>query len=157
MIFIHNKNDMRRIINIFALSVALFLSAGCGKDDSYMMEQMAGEWHYSAEESGVSEDIWLSFSADGKFEMYQRIGNGAYWYSDGEYLADHKSKIVTGIYSDRYPWKFSYRISVNGKTLVMTAVEQDSYSVTYVRESIPFEVREKSLPLTRSESYDRFL
>lgn len=149
--------DMKRIIYIFAFATALFASVCCGKDDSYMMEQMAGEWHYSAEESGVAEDIWLSFSADGRFEMYQRVGEGAYWFSAGEYQVDPESGVVTGVYSDRYPWRYSYKVSVSGRTLVMTAVEQESHNVTYVRESIPSEVREKSLPLTRSDSYERYL
>lgn len=122
-----------------------------------MMEQMAGEWHYSAEESGVAEDIWLSFSADGRFEMYQRVGEGAYWFSAGEYQADPESGVVTGVYSDRYPWKYSYKVSVNGQKMVMTALETDSYSVTYIRETIPSEVRQMSLPLTRSEQFERHL
>lgn len=152
------RMDMKRILYIFASAVmTLLFSVSCEKDENYMMEQMAGDWHYSAEENGVTEDVWVSFAADGTFEMYQKIGGGAYWYSTGEFVVGHKSGTVSGVYSDRYPWKYSYKVSVNGKKMVMTAVETDSYSVTYTRGSIPSEVRQMSLPLTRSEQMERHL
>lgn len=150
--------DMKRILYIFASAVmTLLMSVSCTKGEDYMMEQMVGDWHYSAEEDGIAEDVWVSFAADGTFEMYQKIGGGAYWFSTGEFMTDHKSGTVSGVYSDRYPWKYSYKVSVNGQKMVMTAVETDSYSVTYIRETIPSEVRQMSLPLTRSEQFERHL
>ena len=121
-----------------------------------MVAKLAGEWHYTAEENGVTEDIWVSFSEDGTFEMYQKIGEGPYWHSEGEYELS-SSKILSGVYSDRYPWKYSYKISISEKTLVMTAVELETYVVTYDKAEIPVEVRQKSLPLTKSESVERYL
>ena len=115
----------------------------------------AGDWHYTATENGVAEDVWVSFLADGTFEMYQQIGEGPYWYSYGEYT--YTDGVLAGVYSDRYRWKYDYDISVNGNTLVMTALGVENYSVTYTKETIPSAVREKSLPLTKSESVERHL
>lgn len=154
---------MKKIFYIFVVS--LLVLAGCTKDGR-VVSQLAGDWHYTAEENGVQEDIWISFTEDGIFEMYQRVtadvdadGNpaGAYWHSTGEFEYDADSKVLAGIYSDRYPWKYSYRIAITDKTLQMTAVELETYVVTYTRETIPSAVREKSLPLTKSEAVERYL
>ena len=70
---------------------------------------------------------------------------------------DAESMVLSGVYTDRYPWKYTYKVSVSDKTLTMTAVEQDGHSVTYARESIPVQVRQMSLPLTKSEPVVLFL
>lgn len=146
---------MKKILHIFAL-IALFVATGCEKvaGPSY---DFVGDWHYTAEENGVAEDVWVSFSSEGTFEMYQKIGEGPYWYSHGEFSYDNSADILKGVYSDRYEWKYTYDISVSGNTLVMKAREVENYSVTYTKETIPAEVREKSLPLTKAESVERYL
>ena len=148
---------MKRIFYIFAAAAVLFLAASCQKEADRMVAKLAGEWHYTAEENGVTEDIWVSFSEDGTFEMYQKIGDGPYWHSEGEYSLDAETKVLSGVYSDRYPWKYSYKVSISDKTLIMTAVELETYVVTYEKAEIPVEVRQKSLPLTKSESVERYL
>ena len=146
---------MKKIFYIFA--VLLFMCTGCAKDGERIVSQLAGDWHYTAEESGVKEDVWISFTEDNTFEMYQRVGDGAYWSSRGDFEYDVDSKILSGVYSDRCPWKYTYRISVSDRTLEMKAVEIETHVMTYTRESIPAEVRDKSLPLTKSEDIERYL
>ena len=146
---------MKRLFYIFA-ALILFVATGCQEKlgQSFPFE---GDWHYTAVENGVSEDVWVSFAADGTFEMYQKIGEGAYWFSHGDFTFNSESNELSGVYSDRYPWKYTYGISVSGSTLVMTAVGLENYSVTYTKGTIPAEVREKSLPLTKSDSIERYL
>lgn len=139
------------------MAAALIAAVSCQKDGDRVLEQISGEWHYSATESGVAEDVYVAFSEDGTFEIYQKIGEGPYWYSTGDYKLDAESMVLSGVYTDRYPWKYTYKISVSDKTLTMTAVEQDGHSVTYARESIPVQVRQMSLPLTKSEPVVLFL
>ena len=122
-----------------------------------MTAKLAADWHYTAQENGVAEEVWISFTADGTFEMFQKIGDGPYWYTKGEYALDSKTKVLSGIYSDRYPWKYSYKVSISDKTLEMAAVELEDYKLTYAKETIPAQVREKSLPLTKSEPVVFFL
>lgn len=148
---------MKKIVYIFAAVAALILTASCQKEAGRLMNDIVGDWHYSAEESGVKEDIWISFAADGTFEMYQKIGEGPYWHSKGEYTADPATGILTGVYSDRYPWKYSYKVEAGTGTLQMTAVELEGHTLTYTRETIPAEVRDKSVPLTKSEYIERYL
>lgn len=139
------------------MAAALVAAVSCQKDGDLVLEQISGEWHYSATESGVAEDVYVAFSEDGTFEIYQKIGEGPYWYSTGDYKLDAESMVLSGVYTDRYPWKYTYKVSVSDKTLTMTAVEQDGHSVTYARESIPVQVRQMSLPLTKSEPVVLFL
>ena len=146
---------MKKIVLI--LAVALFSAVSCQKDSVRILEQIAGEWHYSAVENGVSEDVYVSFTEDGLFEMYQKIGEGPYWYSAGEYALDAESMVLSGVYTDRYPWKYTYKVSVSDNTLTMSALEQEGYTVTYSRENIPASVRQMSLPLTKSEQVELFL
>lgn len=146
---------MKKIIYIIA--AVLLLATSCRKDNTRLAENLVGEWHYSATEQGVTEDIYIGFSADGTFEMYQKVGEGVHWYIAGEYTVDSETCILSGVYTDRYPWKYDYKVTVSGNTLVMTAVQLETYSVTYSRESIPAEVRAKSLPLTKAETPILFL
>ncbi len=140
---------------IYTILAALLLTAtGCEKTADRLIDTLAGDWHYTAEENGVAEDIWLSFAETGTFEIYQKIGEGPYWHSTGEYTADPATGILTGVYSDRYPWKYSYKVEVGSGTLQMTAVELEGHTVTYTRETIPAEVRDKSVPLTKADAPD---
>ena len=143
---------------IYTILAALLLTAtGCEKPADRLIDKIVGEWHYTAEENGVAEDVWLSFGADGTFEIYQKLGEGPYWHSTGEYTADPATGILTGVYSDRYPWKYSYKVEAGTGTLQMSAVEIEGHTVTYTRETIPAEVRDKSVPLTKADAPDFFL
>lgn len=144
---------------IYTILAALLLTAtGCEKTADRFIETLVGDWHYTSEDGPAAEDVWLSLAADGTFEMYQKIGGGPYWHSTGEYTADPDTKILTGVYSDRYPWKYSYKVEAGTGTLQMTAVEIEGHTLTYTREAIPAEVRDKSVPLTKaSESFERHL
>lgn len=148
---------MKKILYMIAAAAVLLLGTSCQKDSDALTAKLAADWHYTAQENGVAEEVWISFTADGTFEMFQKIGDGPYWYTKGEYALDSKTKVLSGIYSDRYPWKYSYKVSINDKTLEMAAVELEDYKLTYAKETIPAQVREKSLPLTKSESVELFL
>lgn len=148
---------MKRIIYILTAIATMILSASCQKDTDRLLDTLVGDWHYSAEESGVKEDIWISFTADGTFQLYQKVGDGPYWLSTGEFTLDSQAKLLTGVYSDRYPWKYSYKIAVGAKSLTLAAVELDTYIMVCDRATVPAEVSEKALPLTKAESIERYL
>lgn len=148
---------MKKILYMIAAAAVLLLGTSCQKDSDALTAKLAADWHYTAQENGVTEEVWISFTADGTFEMFQKIGDGPYWYTSGEFEYDVDSKVLSGIYSDRYPWKYTYAITLTDKTLQMAAVELASHSVTYTREFIPAQVREKSLPLTKAEAVERYL
>lgn len=145
------KKFIYRIFTIFAFS-AIF--AACESEEMRTKEALIGDWHYAGTENEVAVDIWLSISADDTFEMYQMIGEGAYWKSTGTYRVDTATGIISGRYSDQTPWAHDYEFSATGSTMTFTAVDIPSYTTKYKREAIPAEVKEKSLNLTKSEAGD---
>ena len=147
---------MKKILYIISAIATLLFASSCEKE-SGVLNQLAGEWHCTVEESGVTQDVYLSLGTDGQFEMYQKTGEGPYWYSSGKYTLDTETMVLSGVYSDKYPWKYSYKVAVSASSLQMTAVENETYVVSYSKETIHAEVRAKSLPLTKSESAELFL
>lgn len=143
---------MKKIINrAFVALAAVVLLMGCQSEGQKALSQIVGEWHYSGVEEGVQEDIWIAFSQDMTFELYQKVGDGVHRSITGRYSINADKKIISGMYEDNYPWKYDYKFEVKGNNLVLTAVS-DTYSVTYTRGIVPAEVRQMSLPLVKSIS-----
>ena len=137
---------------LLLLLSCVVLAVGCQSEGARYLEQLTGEWHHQGTEGGVQQDVWIAFSSDMTFEMFQKIGEGAYRTISGRYGIDGKNRTISGIYEDSYPWKYDYRFEIDGDVLVMTAAQLESHSVTYNRESIPAQVRTMSVPLTKAET-----
>jgi hypothetical protein len=92
------------------------------------------------------------------FELYQKVGDGAYRSITGRYSVDAQKRTISGLYEDNYPWRYDYSFEVNSDYLTLTA-QSDSHSVKYTRKAIPSSVRQMSLPLVKSEFVElpRFL
>ena len=101
---------MKKILYIISAIATLLFASSCEKE-SGVLNQLAGEWHCTVEESGVTQDVYLSLGTDGQFEMYQKTGEGPYWYSSGKYTLDTETMVLSGVYSDKYPWKYSYKVA----------------------------------------------
>lgn len=143
---------MKKIIfRAFVAIAAVVLSMGCQSEGQKSLEQIVGDWHYNGAENGVQEDVWIVFSQDMTFELYQKVGDGVHRSITGRYSINADKKIISGMYEDNYPWKYDYKFEVKGNNLVLTAVS-DTYSVTYTRGIVPAEVRQMSLPLVKSIS-----
>ena len=143
---------MKKIIfRAFVAIAAVVLSMGCQSEGQKYLEQIVGDWHYNGAENGVQEDVWIVFSQDMTFELYQKVGDGVHRSITGRYSINADKKIISGMYEDNYPWKYDYKFEVKGNNLVLTAVS-DTYSVTYTRGIVPAEVRQMSLPLVKSVS-----
>ena len=140
---------MKIIYKVFiALAVVIFV-AGCQGEGQKAVDQLVGEWHYQGSENGVLEDIWIAFNPDMTFELYQKVGDGAYRSTAGRYRVNAAKRTVTGLYEDNYPWRYDYKFEVGSDTLTLS-VESDGYSVKYTRKAIPSSVRQMSIPLVKS-------
>lgn len=140
-----------KLFTIFALAASL---VSCKSQALRDVEALVGDWHYAAEESGVKVDIWVSFFQNGTFQMYQLVGEGAYWRSTGSYEADSEDSTIYGRYSDKTPWAHTYKFAFESGKLVLTAVDMPTYVVKYNRETVPASVKEKALDLTKSGAVD---
>lgn len=114
------------------------------------MEIIAGEWHYTATESGVQIDVYLGLYSDYTFDLYQKIGDGPHYLYKGKYNFD--GQILSGTYSDYTPWAHDYKVTRSGGSLTLTSAASPDYSVTYKKESIPESVKTHYMPATKAVS-----
>ena len=99
---------MKRLL--YAISIAaLCLLTACGKDKQPGKEEIkpsaiAGAWELSdistkTSIGSVNVSVYLDFTSDGKFTLYQKIGEGRYKdslsgkYSDGKAWGPYKAEI----------------------------------------------------------------
>lgn len=98
--------------------MALFAVAACSDPEAEKLEKIVGEWHYSGTESGTGVDVYIGFSQDYTFELYQKIGEGPHYLYKGKYKFD--GEVLSGTYSDYTPWAHDYKVSKTGGSLVLT-------------------------------------
>ena len=131
------ENTMKKFISlIFATVVALGLSS-CSKIDANL-EKISGEWYWNSTEAGVDMEVYVAFHTDGVFELFQKLGEGAFRHYTGTYTFDGET--LKGIYSDKTAWAHDYIVTISGNNLTMKYVGEE-VSITYVKKTIPFTVR----------------
>ena len=120
-------NNMKRIIYIAIVALTAFV--GCQKENKPgLADLICGEWRGS--ELSVEAGIYLNFTSDGTFELYQKLEGDDFELKKGSWSLS--GDIISGKYSDGEPWATSYKVSVNGD--VMTMVSQDGSAETNVYE-----------------------
>lgn len=132
------RNTMKKFIStlIFATVVALGL-ASCSKTDANL-EKISGEWYWNSTEAGVDMEVYVAFHTDATFDLYQKLGEGAFRHYTGTYTFDGDT--LKGIYSDKTAWAHDYIVTISGNNLTMKYVGEE-VSITYVKKTIPFTVR----------------
>ena len=138
--------NMKRILLIIS---ALLLLASCGRDkgkEKTTADYLYGEWHSTS--ISVSGDVYLSFTDDMKFEMFQKVGEGAYRLYRGTWNIEED--VLTGKYNDGEDWAAAYRITVDDKSLTMTSMNDAAEESTYTRTEIPENVRNCSDTVVKS-------
>ena len=129
---------MKKFIStlIFATVVALGL-VSCSKTDPNL-EKISGEWYWQGTENGIALEVYLAFNTDGVFDLFQKLGDGAFRHYTGTFSYDGEN--LKGVYSDKTLWAYDYVATVSGDSLTMKYVGAD-VSITYFRKTIPFTVR----------------
>ena len=148
---------MKKIINrAFVALAAVVLLMGCQSEGQKALSQIVGEWHYSGVEEGVQEDIWIAFSQDMTFELYQKVGEGRYRRYDGTYTVT--GSVVSGSYSDKKKWGSDYDASFDGEKLVLTAKNGSAEVCTYEKKALSDTDKADAILMTKSvEDGPRFL
>ena len=100
-------------------------------------EIICGEWHSTS--LAISGDIYLDFNDDKTFEMYQKIGEGAYRLYRGTWNLEED--ILTGKYNDNEKWAASYEVSVEGKNMTLTSKNDAEEISKYASCTIPEDVK----------------
>ena len=147
------------LLSAMALAAVAF---SCGdriepENDKPLSDMIVGEWRLISDSDRLSEnasmDIYLSFSQDNTFELYQKLGNVLYFrrYS-GTYAID-EDNVVSGEYSGGDAWASDYEVSFDRKgDLVMTALRGEPVC-RYGKSEIPSAVREGAVDVRSSDVF----
>lgn len=139
------------------------LFAGCGSSDdngsSALSKQLAGEWHLVSwnAEKPAEFDAYISFGADGRFDIYQQIEQVDYQKYGGTYLL--KNTALSGVYDDRTTWGSTYEMSFDesGNTLTLVSESEIGEVGVYTRTPIPESIKSDATVVTPSRSIFRRL
>lgn len=136
---------MKRILLIIS---AVLILASCGKDGKKKTtaEYLYGEWHSTS--ISVTGDVYISFTDDMKFEMFQKIGEGAYRLYRGSWNVE--GDLLTGRYNDGEDWAAAYTVTVDDRSLTMISTNDVAEKSTYIRTEIPEDVRNSSETVVKS-------
>ena len=121
------------------LAVAAVLAfASCVKSEDAVVKELAGDWYYETVEADTPVQVYVSFAKDMTFELYQKVGEGAFRKYSGTYNFD--GTLLDGVYSDKAPWKEAKTVTIDGDSLTAVGVKTGE-TITYVRKLVPATVR----------------
>ena len=139
---------MRKYIYLLAIAIAAL--TGCEKDPGNKEPDhtcvICGQWRGDVISAEVG--IYIDFLCDGTFELYQKMGNGAFELRRGKWSLDNGS--LSGTYNDNEAWATSYDASVSGETLTLVAKSDGNESNSYKKCEIPVGVKENCEVVVRS-------
>lgn len=143
---------------ILALSV-LAAAVSCGEKDNgpAVSEKIVAEWHLVGV-SGMTSvpQVYVDFSQDLTFELYQKIGEGRYRKYEGTYTVT--GSLVSGQYSDGEKWGSDYKASFEGDNMVLTAQNGSEEACTYEKKALSDTDKANAVLVTRSaQDGPRFL
>lgn len=132
---------MKKLLYIIS---ALMLLAACGgkdggdKTELTLEEKLCGEWHSTS--LPVDGDVYIDFNEDKTFELYQKIGEGAYRLYRGTWNLEEN--LLTGKYNDGEDWAAAYQVAMSDKFLTLTSNNDAAEETVYERSEIPASVEE---------------
>lgn len=130
---------MKGIVNkiVFA-AVAVLALASCVKSEEVLVKDLAGDWYYETVEAEIPVQVYASFAKDMTFQLFQKVGDGAFRRYAGTYTFD--GTVLDGVYSDKTPWKEAKNVTIDGDVLTAVGVVTGE-TITYVRKFVPATVR----------------
>ena len=124
----------------------VLLIAGCGnkEEKKNLDELLIGEWHSTSlsisDAYTYAGEVYIGFNADKTFDLYQKIGEGAFRLYRGSWNID--GDVLAGKYNDGEEWGTRYQISIDGKTLTMKySIHDSEVTSVYTSAVIPSEVK----------------
>ena len=124
----------------------VLLIAGCGnkEEKKNLDELLIGQWHSTSlsisDAYTYAGEVYIGFNADKTFDLYQKIGEGAFRLYRGSWNID--GDVLAGKYNDGEEWGTRYQISIDGKTLTMKySIHDSEVTSVYTSVVIPSEVK----------------
>lgn len=130
--------------NMMAALAVLAAFTACGGSKEEKPLDITGEWNLvnvqtkSATLGDQAVDVYISFSEDKSFTMYQMIGTGRYRKYSGTWILSGTT--LSGKYSDGKPWGSSYEVELSSSGTRLTLTSDSGEVDTYQKASIPTDV-----------------
>lgn len=134
---------MKRILYIAIL--ALVALTGCKKEDT-LADRLIGEWRGNS--LTVEAGIYISFSGDGTFELYQKLETEGFELRRGTWSVS--GDILSGVYNDGEAWAATYKAALEEDTLTLTSQNESAEINTYTKSEIPAYIKESSAVVVKS-------
>ena len=134
---------------LYMILFALLVIPGCSKPDEEkpltLEQKLCNEWRGS--ELSVDAAVYVSFLADGTFELYQKMEEGfelrrGTWTLTGD--------VLSGKYNDNEAWAAKYKVSVTDNKLTMISQNEGAETSVYVQCTIPSVIKEGSTVVVKS-------
>lgn len=132
-----------RVLILAAILLSALVSfSSCKKEEKTL--DVKGEWELtevkmstkSALVGAETVTVYVKFSEDGTFAMYQMVGDGRFAAFSGSW--ELAGSTLSGTYADGTSWASSYEVSVDKSTLTMTT--EDGLDVfVYKACTIPYD------------------
>ncbi len=135
--------------NVMAALAVLVAFTACGGSKEEKPLDITGEWNLvnvqtkSATYGDQTVDVYISFSGDKSFTMYQMIGTGRYRRYSGSWLLS--GTVLTGQYSDGRQWGSSYEVEISSADSRLTLTSDSGEVDTYQKASIPSTVTDTAI------------
>lgn len=131
----------------------IFASFSCGDPNAggpAVAEKIVAEWHLTGV-SGLSSipQVYVEFSQDLSFELYQKIGEGRFRRYEGTYQVD--GSLLSGKYSDGEKWGSDYTVAFDGENMTLTAQNGSEEVCTYEKKALSETDKADAILVTRSE------
>jgi hypothetical protein len=131
---------------LYIITAALLMVA-CGKETT-VEEGICDQWHSTS--LPTEGEIYVSFTEDNKFELYQQIGDGRHRLYRGTY--NFENDILTGKYNDGEDWAYSYQVVLAEDTMTLTTLDESAQVSVFQRTAIPAEIKEGSIVIVKSRA-----
>lgn len=139
---------MKRILYVLS---ALMILVSCGKNNGNpeltLEQKLCGDWHSTS--LPIDGEIYISFSDDKTFELYQQIGKGAHRLYRGTWALEES--LLTGKYNDGEDWAAAYNVAITDNILTMTSNNDAAEVSVYEKAEIPADVKETCEIVVKSE------
>ena len=138
---------MKKILYIMAM--AILVLTGCNKESQSddPASVLYGDWKSTTLESDVAA-MYISFAADGTFELYQNLKGAGYELFRGKWFLD--GNILSGEYNDGESWAYSYTILHYDKILTLTTIGDEAIEYDFTSAEIPEVIKETADVIVKS-------
>ena len=142
-----NQLVMKKILYMVAAVVCLLTSC---KKELTLEEKFVGDWHCTA--TSVDAEIYVTYTAEKTFTLYQQIGDGAYRVYNGTWSLEGNR--LSGQYNDGTAWAAEYEVASSDDDNMTLTAEGISEHYSRVSGGIPEEVLKSCVTVVKSESVE---